>query len=139
MVSCVHHIPGRARFKIEALRRDAELAAMIEQQIRSLNGVRSIEINRHAASIIVHYCPETGEIGCIMDHICAHCPKAALNRRACANLPAIATEEGRDTTASDRRPSITHAMGQAVSKAVLNTFINHTIDRGLSSILTRTR
>lgn len=134
MVSCVHHIPGRARFKIEALRRDAELAKMIEGQVGALRGVVSVEINRHAGSITVHYCIQTGEIDKIMDHICAHCPRAALNRRANPAARPAATQPRRDAGAGIHS-DVTRAMGEAVSKAVLNTFINRTIERGLSSIL----
>lgn len=138
MVSCVHHIPGRARFKIEALRRDAELAKMIEGEVCTLRGVVAVEINRHAASIVVHYCVRTGEIDKIMDNICAHCPRAALNRRANqANQP-VATQTSNDGGAR-MQPKVMHAMSEAVSKAVLNTFINRTIERGLSSIMTGRR
>ncbi len=161
MVSCVHHIPGRVRFKIEALRRDDQLANLIEKKVGSLDGVKSIEINRYAASIIVHYCTEVGEIDCIMDHICEHCPKASLNRRVERHARSSANKDGSGTDSmavakidrqaepasrqagnaakSQDNPSVTSIMGQAVSKAVLNTFINHTINRGFSSILTRNR
>jgi len=134
MVSCVHHIPGRARFKIEALRRDAELARLIEEQVGTLRGVMTVEINRHAASIVVHYCTATGEIDKIMDHICGHCPMAALNRRACPAPPPAATQSSREARAGVPG-NVIHAMGEAVSKAVLNTFINRTVERGLTTIL----
>ncbi|MDF2140884.1 HMA2 domain-containing protein [Paenirhodobacter sp. CAU 1674] len=124
MVCCVHHIPGRARFKIEALRRDAVLAETIEVKVTALPGVRAVEINRRAASVIVHYQTGQGEVGAIMDHICIHCPKAALSGRGAVGFPAV------PRTGAPRRPispEFAHAMTTAMSKAVLNTFINRLV------------
>ncbi|MFP4239987.1 MAG: HMA2 domain-containing protein [Rhodosalinus sp.] len=129
MVNCVHHIPGRARFKIEALRRDPELMALIERQVGSLEGVKTVEINRHAASIVVHYCTERGAIDAIMDHICAHCPRAQLNRRASREtaLPPVPIRP-----ASRARPPVVSAMRDAAGKALLKALIEQAFERGIT-------
>lgn len=129
MVCCVHHIPGRARFKIEALRRDADLARKLHEKVGALEGVLAVEVNRGAASVIVHYHVERGELGAILDHICAHCPKAALTRpkawpaanRTTAPIP------GAPILGAKLSPEFKQAMTVAMSKAVLNTFITRIV------------
>lgn len=127
MVDCVHHIPGRARFRIEALRRDPELMALIERQVGSLEGVRAVEINRHAASIVVHYCTERGAIDAIMDHICAHCPKAPRGRRVPRETPLVPLPL---RPAARQRPPVVTAMRDAAGKALLKALIDHALGRG---------
>ncbi|MBL3569750.1 hypothetical protein BV509_20660 [Rhodovulum sulfidophilum] len=133
MVSCVHHIPGRARFKIEALRRDPELARMIEANVGSLEGVSSVEINRYAASIIVHYCPRTSEIERIMGHICDHCPKSADNRQ---RGPVPQERGATDRLTSVRPPAkVGVALRDAAAKAVVNTLIKRAVEQSLAGLV----
>jgi|GEM_PF-1319110 len=135
MVACVHHIPGRARFKIDALRRDPALARLIEEQVGALHGVHAVEINRHAASIIVHYCAKNGSLGAIMEHIYAHCPNAPDCRPAQRAMRASVARKVGEAAATDWRPKFSRALGEAASKAVINTLIKGTIERGLTSVL----
>lgn len=132
MVDCVHHIPGRARFRIEALRRDPELMALIERQVGSLEGVKAVEINRHAASIVVHYCTERGAIDAIMDHICVHCPEAQFNRRV---RPETAPPPAPVRAASRTRPPVVSAMRDAAGKALLKALIERALERGVTGTL----
>ncbi len=132
MVACVHHIPGRARFKIDALRRDPALAEAVRREVAALPGVASVETNRHAASIIVRYCAESGDLSRIMDHIRSHCARAPASRRARAAAPAASgLAPGRAIRLS---PEMTRAMGEAVGKAVLNTFIRDSVERGFARL-----
>lgn len=134
MVDCVHHIPGRARFKLDALRKDAALAETIRREVAALPGVASVELNRHAASIIVHYCTERGDLSRIMDHICVHCPKSAQRSRIPAPKPAPISVNFAPRPVMRLSPEVTRAVGEAAGKAVLNTFIKDTVERGLSRI-----
>jgi len=127
MVSCVHHIPGRARFKLEVLRRDPDLAVMLEQQVSALDGVSLVEVNRFAGSITVHYSIGVGSIEQIMDHICVHCPHAPANRRAAPAAAAAAPRAGSSKMAQ--------AMREAASKAVINTLINRAVEQSLSGLV----
>ncbi|MEM1312951.1 MAG: HMA2 domain-containing protein [Pseudomonadota bacterium] len=129
MVDCVHHIPGRARFKIEALRRDPELVALIERQVGSLDQVQAVEINRHAASIVVHYCTERGAMNEIFDHICAHCSKNQAVSRA-PSVSASAPEPA--VAARSPRRQVAAAMRDAAGKALLKAFIERAMQGGLA-------
>ncbi|SFA42343.1 hypothetical protein SAMN04487972_102291 [Paracoccus halophilus] len=122
MVSCVHHIPGRARFKIAQIRSNPVLIEAIEREIGALEGVNAVVINRHAASIVVHYCTERGAIDLIHEQICRHCPKA----ETCEAPPAAAMRAAR------ARPEAINALSEAAGKAVVATFITRTLELGLS-------
>ena len=134
MVDCVHHIPGRARFKLDAVRKDPALAERVRRDVAALPGVASVEVNRHAASIIVHYCTERGDLSRIMDHICVHCPNAASNRRVSAPKSAPIAIPSPPQSAAGLAPQMTRAMSEAVGKAVVNTFIKDTVERSLTRI-----
>ena len=129
MVDCVHHIPGRARFRLEALRRDPALVALIERQVGSLEGVKAVEINRHAASIVVHSCTERGAIDAIGNHNCAHCPKSRRNRRAQPEIP-LAPAPG--PTAARTRPAAVSVMRDAAGKALPKAIVERALDRGIT-------
>ena len=126
MVDCVHHIPGRARFKFEALRRNADLAQRLHTRVASVNGVSAVETNLHAASVTVYYCTQTAEMQEVFQHICDHCPKASINPPEISLIPE-----------QSQTPSPSFASGplrDAASKALVNTFIRRALEISLSSI-----
>ncbi|MFN8622335.1 MAG: hypothetical protein U0869_16505 [Chloroflexota bacterium] len=51
----VHHIPGRVRFHVPRLARDAAYAKRLADATAGVPGVRQVRINRSAASIVVTY------------------------------------------------------------------------------------
>lgn len=55
MGRCVHHIPGRARFRIPLIKDDRSHAEAACQALLALEGVRSVKVNRAAASLVVSY------------------------------------------------------------------------------------
>lgn len=131
MVNCVHHIPGRARFKIDELRRDPALVALIEREVGSLAGVTAVEVNRYAASIVVHYCTEQSAIEAIMDHICIHCPRSQAAQ--CANDAGPVAAERK--SARKPQPAALQAVRDAAGKAVVNTFITRALERSLAGLV----
>lgn len=133
MVACVHHVPGRARFKFDALRSDSGVADRVRSEIGAVPGVVGVEVNRYAASVIVHYCTERGEIDRVMERIRAHCPKASATPDGLPPVPAPRTAPPR-IDLPVFAPRVTSAVGEAVGKAVVNTFINRAVERGLSSV-----
>lgn len=58
MSQYIHHVPGRIRVRSKAFRCSAEKASRARDELLSLAGVRTVEINPRAASIIVQYDPE---------------------------------------------------------------------------------
>ncbi len=55
-LSCVvHHIPGRARFRIDRLKDDSDYGANLQQFLLNQPEIISVRINCLAASIAIHY------------------------------------------------------------------------------------
>jgi Heavy metal associated domain 2 len=56
-MSYIHHIPGRIRIRIDALKRNSVRARALEKWLQSRNGVDRVEINTLTGSVLVHYRP----------------------------------------------------------------------------------
>jgi len=54
-VEIAHAIPGRVRLRLPQRRGHASFFAEAERRIATLDGVRSVNTNRHAGSITLHY------------------------------------------------------------------------------------
>ena len=51
----VHHIAGRLRLRIPAAKGDHEKLLAIQQAVRELGGVQSVDVNPRLGTLIVHY------------------------------------------------------------------------------------
>lgn len=57
MGKCVHVIPGRARFSVPALRKNAAVEEPLIRSLRAVEGVEAVELRRASASVVVHFDP----------------------------------------------------------------------------------
>lgn len=71
MAYCVHHIPGRVRFKVPKLQNDPAFAAEIEKKVLAVQGVIGVEVNQSAWSVIVHYDVDADPVDDVIEHIYA--------------------------------------------------------------------
>jgi hypothetical protein len=55
MSHCIHHIPGRLRFKFVQLKNQPARARMVESAISQVIGVTSVEISILSGSLLIHY------------------------------------------------------------------------------------
>ena len=53
----MHHIPGRMRIRIPAAKGDPGRAALIQNSLRGLSGVQSVEVNARLGTVLIHYDP----------------------------------------------------------------------------------
>jgi copper chaperone CopZ len=58
MSQYIHHIPGRIRVRSKAFRCHGERARTAQAQLMAMDGVRDVQINPRASSIVVQYDPE---------------------------------------------------------------------------------
>lgn len=58
MSQYIHHIPGRIRVRSKAFRCQGERARNAQAQLMGMDGVRDVQINPRASSIVVQYDPE---------------------------------------------------------------------------------
>jgi len=57
MIHHVHHVPGRLRIRIPALKRNAEKARVLTKALSHVSGIQSVEANLLTGSLLVHYDP----------------------------------------------------------------------------------
>ena len=56
----IHHVPGRLRVRIAAVKRNSAIGRSVERAIRSVHGVLSARSNELTGSVVVEYdCRET--------------------------------------------------------------------------------
>ncbi|MBK5932194.1 HMA2 domain-containing protein [Halochromatium salexigens] len=58
MSQYIHHIPGRIRVRSKAFRCYGERASNAQAKLMAMDGVRAVQINQRASSIVVQYDPE---------------------------------------------------------------------------------
>ncbi len=130
MVHCIHHVPGRARFKVPRLKQDRAFAKELESKLASIEGVYRVEVNSSAWSVIVHYDAAANPLSQVIEHMRAgHAAAAAPGGDASAVTP---------PNASGRRPEsheLPRGVGKVVGQAIFATVVQHTLERSLLAIL----
>jgi hypothetical protein len=53
----VHALDGRLRIRIPAIKRNAEVAASLEQSLLRVKGVKGVRANTLTGSVLIHYDP----------------------------------------------------------------------------------
>jgi Ca2+-transporting ATPase len=56
-VELIHQVPGRARFKVPALRTDRRMARFLERRLTEHAGIRQPAVSSVTATVLVHYAP----------------------------------------------------------------------------------
>ena len=135
MAYCVHHVPGRVRFKVPQLQRDPGFAGEIEHKVRALDGVTHVEVNRPAWSVIVHYDTATNPLDDIVMQIGAQRPANGVNGNRVDAPSIVPRSDGHSLGGRE----ISGVVGQAIGQAIFATLVQRTIDRSLVSILSGLR
>src|SRR5262249_31072351 len=58
-IQVTHFLPGRVRFKLLHLKKNAAMANMLRQVLANIPGIRTVEANVVTGSVLVQYDPET--------------------------------------------------------------------------------
>lgn len=58
----VHHVPGRARFRIPKARHNRKVSSLIQEIGKAVPGVHDIRVNPVTGSAVVHYDPHNHEV-----------------------------------------------------------------------------
>jgi len=125
MNGCVHHIPGRVRFKLTQLKNDASLLGHIESHLMKLPGIKNIQANVKAGSFVVHYDVAVVSLNQIEENLIAggflyhpHVDKS--EKRATKDLPPIVNQ-----------------VSGAFGRAVVHALLERAITKGVGSFLAR--
>ncbi|KAA6185805.1 heavy-metal-associated domain-containing protein [Thiohalocapsa marina] len=111
MSQYIHHVPGRIRVRSKAFRCQNDKALLARSQLLALEGVRNVEINTRAASILVQYDPERlsrpelfaalEEVGCIdaVRHDRASSPTAKIGETFGKTLVGVVVQKAVEQSA----------------------------------------
>jgi heavy-metal-associated domain-containing protein len=137
MTYCVHHVPGRARFKLPQLQHDPAYAGEIEKRIMALDGVTGVEVNQRAWSMIVHYDVNANPLDAVARQIGAYRPANGENGAGAHAVPSrVDHPNGHNAIGG---PEMSRVVGQAIGQAIFATLVQRTLDRSLLSLLTGLR
>lgn len=98
MTDTLHHLPGRLRLRLAALRRNPALAARLRHTLAPLPGVADVEANPLTGSLLVRYDPAAGPVRAIAAALAAqgvalpHRPPPDLAERLGKAAVALAVE-----------------------------------------------
>lgn len=89
MIHPVHHIPGRLRLRVPAIKHSEHHAHTIGDLLRQTDGVLRHALSRVTGSVVVHYAPERLDPQGLLDRLRAASPAPATGT-ALALLPTAA-------------------------------------------------
>lgn len=140
MAYCVHHVPGRVRFKVPQLQRDPASAGDIEKKVLALDGVIHVEVNERAWSMVVHYDTGANPLDDIIEQIEASGPVNGARDHGVASPSIIPPRAGHaNGQYGNGTPEMSRFVGQAIGQAIFATLVQRTLDRSLLSLLTGLR
>jgi len=113
MSQYIHHVPGRIRVRSKAFRCYGERANNAQAKLMAMEGVRAVQINQRASSIVVQYDPDV------------------LNRvelfSALEDLGCMAAVR-RDTTHA-------HKVGETFGKALVGAMVQKVVERSACNLV----
>ena len=91
----IHQIPGRARFRISALRRDERTACFLQRELLECHGVRQVAASAVTATVLVKYEPgrSAADIGAEVRKVLAEATPEALAVCVAAGARKVRAEE----------------------------------------------
>lgn len=122
MGRCVHHIPGRARFRLPGIRNDAAKAEAARNCLVALPGVSCVDINRAAGSLTVTY--DATQIG--LDQVSACLRRGGLLGAGGSSRPHAPPALG---------SSLVTQAGAMFGRALFAAVLERSINRSVSALV----
>ena len=113
MNHCIHHIPGRLRIRVHAMKGSARKAGVIRRKILAEHGVSSVEVNLLTESALIRYNPRDCEVSRLLASL-------GLSRSA-ANRVIYKTKR--------------HRIGEKILKTVANYALEIALERAALALL----
>lgn len=118
MIHPVHHIPGRLRLRVPAIKHHECHAHAVGDLLRETDGVLRHALSRVTGSVVVHYAPERLDPQGLLDRLRAALPAPAPGT-ALALLPTVAPLQ--PTNGGGR--SLAQRLGSAVASSLTEKLI----------------
>ncbi|MEW6765868.1 MAG: HMA2 domain-containing protein [Pseudomonadota bacterium] len=123
----VHHVPGRLRLKVPALKRNERHAARAHACLAAMEGIRELQVNRLTGSIVIHYERDAMIAEVVVDHLRA---EGLLDIRAddtpkrAEAWKGVKVDKGRMASA-----------GGKVGKKVVNILVEKAVERSAVALI----
>ena len=141
MAECVHVIPGRARFRIPALRHSETVAEALRRRLSAMAGIHQVEIRRCSASIIIRFDPHLLDAAGLQASLMGEAAIAAPTTRPGAGSRPLAAPPS--LTPTDNAPSTSRRLVRHVSSvagaAALNVVLERAVKAGIGLLLRSAR
>ena len=123
---CVHHVPGRARFKLPALKGGAARFSALSKSLMAQDGILDLQPNFTTGSLIVHYdCAETD-----LSRI-----QTTLSQFRLVTQPSRRPISGRSV--APIATSMLGMVGGVVGRAVFTAVLERTVGKGVTALVGR--
>ncbi len=122
MTSYVHHLPGRLRLKLPALKRNAAYAQALQTSLSTVPGVLAVRANTLTGSLLISYDPVRVD-GASLQRAVPGAPPAM--RAVC---PTCVTQRG-STAGQQARPS------DKLSQALLGMVVEKAVEQSARTLL----
>lgn len=66
MTHQIHHVPGRLRVRVPAIKRSGETSERLKRALQAVPGISGVEPNLMTGSIVVHYDPQSTSAASIL-------------------------------------------------------------------------
>jgi hypothetical protein len=143
MWQCMHHVPGRIRLRIPAVRGSRSLQQALRHALLAREGVDDVEIRQSSCSVIVYYQPgrlDPQDLGEILVERIAHRAGAPRDRdswpAACRSVapPSVPRQPAAQSSASasslaqsDLSVSAARYFGSVIGRAVFMALLQSTV------------
>ncbi|WP_145108824.1 HMA2 domain-containing protein [Cereibacter sediminicola] len=124
----VHHVPGRARFRVPGMPKAATLREALVSALRAIEGVERVEINPAAASVVVHYDRALAPLDRVVEVLRAHSEPPEVSRVP-LETPVPAAARGRIGE------NVSRSVGEMVGQAMFATIVQRTLEYSLRTVL----
>jgi hypothetical protein len=130
MIHPVHHIPGRLRLRVPAIKHCDRHAHAVGDVLRQTDGVLHHALSRVTGSVVVHYAPERLDPQGLLDRLRAALPAPAPGT-ALALLPTVAPLQ--PTYGGGR--SLAQRLGSAVASSLTEKLIERSAAALVAALL----
>jgi copper chaperone CopZ len=118
-----HHVPGRIRVKVPALKKNDAAAKEVPHILRGLDGVTAVEASALTGSIVVHYDKDLIDSDAIL---------GALRQQGYLDAMTVSGAAGPDEKAVFPAAS---GVGEALGKALFGVLVEKAIERSALALV----
>ncbi len=127
MIHHLHHVPGRLRLRVPAIKRNEHHARAVGSLLRETEGVLRHEVSSVTGSVVVHYVPGRLDPQRLIDRLRELAPPVAPATAGTALVP---------WQPALRQPGVgEHGLAQRIGKALATSLTEKLIERSAMALV----